>query len=135
MWELQKATDQSVRRTSDGLGLRVAAHVVAEDDGFCDFAHGTAFLAALTLDREIRLLFIEAQIALQDALGALYHFARLQLLRERRVRFFEPREFNFGSDQESDGGDHANFAAAVNVMMAVLQVDDTDHASATHDWD
>ena len=112
--------------------MGVAADVVAQDDRFCDFFHRTALLAALTLDGQVRLLFVQPEIALQDSFRAFNHLARLQLLGERRVHFLEARKFDFRSDQESDGGDDANFAAAVDVVMAMLQVQHTDHASSAH---
>jgi len=63
------------------LGLRVAADVVAQDDRFGNFFHGAALLAALALDGQVGLLFVQSKISLQDAFRALDYFARLQLLR------------------------------------------------------
>ena len=39
---------------------------------------------------------------------------------------FEARHLDFGADQKAYGGDQSNFAAAVHVMIAMLQVDDAD---------
>src|SRR6476661_4159083 len=57
------------------LGLRIASHIVAEYDRFCNFLHGTALLAALALNGEISLLFIQAEITLQNAFRPLDHLA------------------------------------------------------------
>ena len=116
------------------LGLRVTADVVAEDDGFGDFLHRAALLAALPLNREIRLLFIQSQITLQDSFRAFDYFASLQLLIQGRVHLFQARQFDFSSDQKSDGRDHSNLAATINVVMAMLQVQHADHASSAHQW-
>jgi hypothetical protein len=77
------------RRLLSRLGLRVAANVVAEDDGFGNFFHRATLLAALTLNGQVRLLLIQSQVALQNSFRALDDFARLQLFGERRVGVLE----------------------------------------------
>src|SRR5258708_16504932 len=54
-----------------GMVPRVALDFVAEHDGFGDFLHSAAFLAALALESEVGLLLGEAEITLQDAFSAL----------------------------------------------------------------
>ena len=115
------------------MGLGVAAHVVAQDDRFCNFFHGATLLAALALNRKICLFFVQPQITLQNSFRSLDHLTSLQLLRQRRVCFFQAGEFDFRSDQKSDSGDDANLAVAIDVVMAVLQVQHADHASSAHE--
>jgi len=106
----------------------VALDLVAEDNGFGHVFHGSAFLATLALEGEVGLLLGEAEIALQDAFGALDEFAGFKLLREVGVFALEARHFDFGADQESDGGDELYLALGVDVRLAVLDVDDADGA-------
>jgi len=70
--------------------LRVAADVVAEHDGFRNFLHGFALLPALALQSQVGLFFVQAEIALQDAFGALDNLSGLQLLGQRGVGFLKP---------------------------------------------
>ena len=77
------------------------------------------------------MLFIEAEIALQNAFGALDDFPGLQLFRECGVGFLEAREFKFGTYEKSDCGDHANLSPPIDMVLAVLQIDHAyDAASA-----
>ena len=60
--------------------LRISANIVAEHDGLRNLPHGLALLAAPPLDGEVRLFFIEPQIALQNSFGALHNLPRLEVL-------------------------------------------------------
>ena len=59
------------------LDLGVSTDVIAQDDGFGNFLHRFAFLAALALQGKVSLLFVETQIALQNSFGALDDFSGL----------------------------------------------------------
>ena len=101
--------------------LRVFFYFVAEHDRFGNFFHRLALLAALPLEREIGLLLGESEIALQNSLGALDDLARLELLRKCRVCVLEAGHFDFCTHEKSDSRDQANFAAAVDVMLTMLE--------------
>src|SRR5712692_8624012 len=73
-----------------------------QDDGFGDFLHGLAPLAALFLNRRVRLLLVESQLALQDALGALHQLPCFELLGELGDLAFEARHLDLGAHQESN---------------------------------
>ncbi len=103
-----------------------ALDFVGEDDGFGDFAEGFAALAGLALEREVGFFFAELEIALQDALGAFHGFAGVELLGKFGVGAFEAGEFDFGTDEEADGGDEADFTLAIDVRLAALEIDDAD---------
>ena len=79
------------------LDLRISSDIVAQHNCFRDFLHGYTFLAALSLQRKIGLLFVQAEIALQNALGTLDDFPGLQLFGECGVRLLEARQFKFGA--------------------------------------
>lgn len=114
---------------SAGLPL----HIFAEDDCFGEFFHGLATLAALLLEGEVGLFLGEMEFALQDALGALDDFARLEAFGEQRIFRFEPRQLDFRSHKKPKGRDQPHFAFRVAVRFAVLDVDDADDfASAEH---
>jgi hypothetical protein len=110
-----------------------ALYFFAQDNGFGYGAHGHAALAALLLEHKVSLLFAQAQIALEDAFAALDDFAGLELLAEVRIFVFEAGHFDFGADQEADGGDELNFGVGVGVGLAVLQVDDANDFVAAED--
>jgi len=112
--------------------LRISSYFVAQHNRLGNFLHRFALLAALALERQVGLLFVQSQIALQNAFGAFHDLASLELFGESYVCFLQPCQLNFRSDEKSYGGNHANFATPVNVMLAVLQVDDTDHSSPAH---
>ena len=63
------------------IRFRSVSDFLAQYNRFGNFLHGLALLPALALDAEIGLLLGQAKISLQDSLGALDHFASLQLLR------------------------------------------------------
>lgn len=111
-------------------GLCGAFHFLAENDGLGDLLHGFAGLAALLLESQVGALFGRAQVALQDSFGAFEEFAGLEALGELRVGGFQARHFDFGADEEADGGDQLDVALLVNVRADVLQVDDADKPAA-----
>jgi hypothetical protein len=112
--------------------LRISSDIVAQHDCFRDFLHGYTFLAALALQRQIGLLFVQAEITLQNAFGALDDFPGLQLFGESGVGLLEARQFKFGAYEKSYCGDHADLATAIDVVLAMLQIDDTHDATAAH---
>src|SRR5687767_414982 len=101
----------SMRRPGDSGAavLRLAAaQLVAEDDRLGDLLLGLAPLPALALDGQVGLFFSDAQIALQDALGAIDDFSRLEPLGQLGVLDLEARHLDLGADEEPDGGDELN---------------------------
>ena len=117
----------------DGAGVgacRSHRPLVGQQDRFGDLPLRSATLPALPLDRQIGLFLGDAQIALQDPLGAIEHLARFEPLRQLAVLGLEPRQLDLGAHQEPDGGDQLNLAPAVLVRMAMLQVDDGDEPAA-----
>ena len=109
-----------------------ALEFLAQDDGFGNFLHRLASLAALFLQRKVRIFLGHAQIALQDPLGALDDFAGLKALGELEIFAFQASTLDFGADQKTDRRHEANFARRVAVRGAALQVDDADQLPATH---
>src|ERR1700727_447706 len=110
-----------MRRKALKLGssfLRISPYLVAEHNGFSDFLHGLAFLAALALQGKVGLFFVETEVALQNAFGALDNLAGLQLFGESGVCILKASKFDFRSDEKADGGDHTDFAPAINMMLA-----------------
>src|SRR5687768_16571456 len=101
------------------------AELVAEEDSFGDLALRSAALPALTLDRQAGLFFGDAQIALQDPFRPIQHLPGLEAFRKLAVLAFEPGQFDFGADQEPDGGHQLYLVPAVFVRIAMLQVDDS----------
>lgn len=59
--------------------LRIVLYGIAQNNGVSDFFHRLAPLLALTLQNDVSLTFADLQITLENALGALYQLARLQL--------------------------------------------------------
>lgn len=114
-------------------GVRATPDFFAEDDGLGDFFERLPFLAALALERQVGLLFIHREIALKDALGALDDFAGLELIGEVGVRCLQTGHFEFGANEEADGRDQANLLAGVDVLLAMLHVDDTDYTTTAED--
>src|SRR5450432_221481 len=100
-----------------GMVPRIAFHFFAEDHGFGNFFHGAAFLAALTLESEVSLLFGKAEFALQNAFGALDELAGFELLGKVGIFALEAGHLNLGANEESDGGDELNLALGVNVRL------------------
>src|SRR5580692_10885012 len=68
---------RSQARLVGGFGF--AAQVLGENDGLGQFLHGAAEPAALVPKAQVSLFLREAVTLLQDALGALYQFASLEL--------------------------------------------------------
>jgi len=87
------------------------------------------------LECEICFFFGQLQIALEDTFGALEGFAGAELFGEFGVGTFEASHLDFSADEETDGGDEANFALAVGVRLAVLQIDDADEFVAAENRD
>jgi hypothetical protein len=85
----------------------------------------------LALEGEVGVFFGELEIALEDAFGAFHGFARVKLFGEFGVGAFEACEFDFGADEEADGGDETDFALTVNVRLAALEIDDADKFVST----
>ena len=48
---------------------------------------------------------------------------------------FQARHFDFGADEESDGGDELDLAFGIDVRLPVLHVDDADGAAAAEEGD
>src|SRR3954470_23822358 len=103
------------RRSGAGLP---SAKLVAKHDGFRNLLFRLPPLAALALDRQIRFLFSDRQIALQDALGAVEDLARLEALGELRVLLLEPRHLDLGADEETDHRNQLRVLAAVLLRLA-----------------
>ena len=97
----------------------------AQQNRFSDFLHGFLAFAALALEREIGFVFVHGEIALQDSLRAVDEAARFGQLRELRFFGFQERPLNFGTNQETDYGEETDFALAVKVRLAVLQIYDS----------
>src|SRR5947207_8563 len=83
----------------------------------------SAPLAALMLDLQVRLLLADAQVALQDALGAIEHLARLETLGELAVLHLQASKLDLGAHQEPDSRDELDLGPAVLVWIAMLEVD------------
>jgi len=67
----------------------------------------------------------------QEDLGGGIGFAGVGLLFGKfGLGAFEAGEFDFGADEEADGGDKANFALAVDVRLSSLEIDDADEFAA-----
>jgi hypothetical protein len=49
-----------------GLRAEFAAHIVGEQNGIGDFAHGFATVAALALQRVVGALLVQPQVALEN---------------------------------------------------------------------
>jgi len=92
-------------------------------------------LAALALEGEVGLLLGEAEVALQDAFGALHEFAGFELLGEVGIFAFEAGHLDFGADEKSYGGDELNLAFRIDVRLPVLHVDDAHGTSAAEERD
>ena len=71
--------DRWTLRPSDLVRARVAPQFIGHDNCFCNLPHGFAGLPALPLQSEIRLLFVDRKITLQNALGAFHDLSRFQL--------------------------------------------------------
>jgi hypothetical protein len=68
------------------------------NDLFGDISHRSARTAAFALDLQIRFLFTDAQLPLQNALGSLDQLSRLELLDEFLVLALQARHFDIRSD-------------------------------------
>src|SRR5690606_37860139 len=124
-----RASVETGWRHSAVLAAR-AAHVVAQQDRLGDFLLRPPPLPALLLNREVRLLLGDPEVALQDRLRAVDQLALLEPFREGRVLVLEPRHLDLGADEEADRRDRLDLLARVDVRIAVLEVDDADELAA-----
>jgi len=92
-------------------------------------------LAALALESKVGLFLGEAEVALQDAFSAFDQLASFELLGKMRVFTFQAGHFDFGADEEPDGGNELDLAFGVDVRLPVLQVDDADGTSSAKERD
>src|SRR5258708_29925979 len=89
---------RTLRSVRPGARNRVAQH-----NCFRDVFHRFAHLLTLTLDFLIRLLFADAQVALQKPLGTLHQSPHPQPLRQLRVLLLQPCHLSLGPYQKTDG--------------------------------
>src|SRR5687768_16856233 len=92
-------------------------------------------MPALALNRQIRVLLADPEIALQDSLRALDQLPRLETLRQLRVLTLQTRQLDFGADQEPNRRDQLNLRPAVLVREAMLEIDHRDQAAAAEHGD
>src|SRR5258708_2706578 len=85
------------------LVRQTAFYVFTQDNRFGDFLHGFATLAALSLNRKISLLLGHSEFALENSLGTLHKFSRLQLFGKMQILAFQPRTLDFCSHPKTDG--------------------------------
>src|SRR5216683_7627094 len=79
------------------LVRQTAFYVFTQDNRLGDFLHGFATLAALSLNRKISLLLGHPEFALENSLGALHKFSRLQLFGKMQILAFQARHLDFCS--------------------------------------
>ena len=90
-------------------------------------------MPALLLQHQVGGFFVDAQLALQQALGALHHLARFQLLGQLRLLILHARQLQLGAHQIADHRDQLNLALRVVVRLAVLHINGADQLAPAQD--
>src|ERR1700733_14311499 len=102
--------------------------VFRKNNGFGNFLHGLAPLAAFPLQREISFFLAELQIPLQYSFRAFNDLASFELISEVDVLRFEARSFNLRTHEKAEGGNQTNLAPSVFMAGPILHIDYTDQA-------
>lgn len=111
--------------------LPLAHQILAEDDCLGNFSHRLASLLAFSLQSEVRVVSTDFPVPLQDSLRTLDKLPGFQMKGEIQILALESRLFYLRTNQETQGRDHADLPLAVQILGAILHVDDADEPPAT----
>ncbi len=125
---------QVVRIASRHRSFGLPAEIFGQNDGFGQVAHRAPQTAALIAQAQVRFLFRDLILVLQNTLGALHQLARLELTLHL-LRLFHQTGVLFGEHRAHDGpthllaneGNQPDLVRSMIVRFPVMHVDDAHH--------